>query len=82
MMENCLDPIVVLNDASEIEHHPVERPNCYRKLDSHISMQREALFRYKCYDHTVPSSKIINGSTLLEQAPNQAAIFYGNFYLC
>ena len=50
MMENCLDTIVVLNDASEAEHHPVERASRYRKLDSHISMQREALFRYKQYD--------------------------------
>ena len=47
MMENCLDTIVVLNDASGAKHHAAERSSRYRNLDSHVSMQREALFRYK-----------------------------------
>ena len=44
MMENSIDTIVVLNDASEVEHHRVERPNRDQKFHSHILMQREALF--------------------------------------
>ena len=44
MMENCLDIIVVLNDASEAEHHPVERPSRDQKFHFHTLMQQEALF--------------------------------------
>ena len=60
-MENCLDTIVVLNDASETEHHPVEKPSRYQKPDSHISMQQEALFRYKQHNRLFlyPHSKKI-----------------------
>ena len=47
MTENCPDAIVVLNSVSEAKHHPVEIPCHYRKLDTHISMQREAVFRYR-----------------------------------
>ena len=43
-MANCLDIIIVLNDASEVEHHPVERSSCDQKFRFHILMQREALF--------------------------------------
>ena len=46
-MENCLDIIVMLNGGIETEHHSAEGPSRYRKLDSHISMQRKALSRYK-----------------------------------
>ena len=41
MMENCLDSIVLLNDA---EHHPIERLSRNQKFHSHVLMQREALF--------------------------------------
>ena len=44
MMENSIDTIVVLNDASVAWCHPIERPGRYQKFHSHILMQREALF--------------------------------------
>ena len=47
MMENYLDIIILLYEVSEAEHYPNERPGRYQKLDSHISMLREALFLYK-----------------------------------
>ena len=43
-MEDCLDTIVVLNDASGAEQHPVERSSRDQKFRSHILTQREALF--------------------------------------
>ena len=43
-MENCLDIIVVLNDASETEHYPVERSSRDQKLHFHILMERQAFF--------------------------------------
>ena len=50
MMENCLDTIAVLSDASKAKYRPVERASHYRKLHFHTSMQEEALFRFKPYD--------------------------------
>ena len=44
MMENSLDTIIVLNDASVAWRHPVERLSRDQKFHSHILMQREALF--------------------------------------
>ena len=50
MMENSIDTIQVLNDASVAWHHPVKRPSRDQKFHSHILMQREAPFCYKQYD--------------------------------
>ena len=44
MMENSIDTIVVLNDASVAWRHPVERLSRDQKFHSHILMQWEALF--------------------------------------
>ena len=44
MMENCLDAIVVLNNASEGEHHLVDRPSRDQKFHSHISCNGKHFF--------------------------------------
>ena len=44
MMENCLYSIVVLNDASEAEHHPVERPSRHQVLFPYFNATRSTLF--------------------------------------
>ena len=43
MMENSLDTIQLLNDTSELEHHPVQGATRHQKFHSHILMQGEAL---------------------------------------
>ena len=57
-MENSIDSIVMLNDVSEIEHHSIESSCPYRKLHSHISMQREALSSYKQYDRLLLHARL------------------------
>ena len=44
MRSTRLRTIAVLNDASEVEHHPVKKPTRYQKLHFHISKHREARF--------------------------------------
>ena len=76
MMENSMDTIQVLNDASEAWHYPVERPSRYRKIHSPILKQQEALFRYKQCDRLFSK-----GVRPLEDAPSQTITFSGNFRL-
>ena len=49
-MENCLDTIAKLNDASAAWRHPDNGSIRYQKLCSHISIQRESFFRCNQYD--------------------------------
>ena len=84
MMENCLvDTIVVSkDDVNEVEHHPVERSDRYRKLDSHISMQRQALFRYKQYDRMFLHSRLPKTLQPWNRHPTNTITFDENFRLC
>ena len=61
-MEICLDAILALNDASDVRHRLVETLSRYQKLDSHISMQWEALLLYKERDRVFFH---LNSSTVL-----------------
>ena len=81
-MENCLDSIVVLNDVSEAEHHPVERSTRYRKLHSHISKQREALFRYKQNDRLFLHQRLPRALCPWNRHPTKPFLSMEIFDLC
>ena len=81
-MENSLDIILLLNDASVAWCHPLETASGDQKFHSHSLMQGEALFRYKHYDRLFLHRESPKAPTSLEQELSQTITFCGNFRLC
>ena len=79
MMEICLRTIVALYNASEVWWHPAESPSHYRKLDFDISMQWEALFRYKQHDRLILHSRLPGTTCSWNKHPVKPLLFLWKF---